>query len=138
MVLDLTILLSSASLVDLTNQRDADAATNATLLSRVCDMSVAKVESVLGTVGGYDDTDLTVGDQPALELGIRLAMHYLRSTFTLTGTNPEEWAALLSELEILATRRRRENSTPVLSKPDNTPLNTRHPHSTWPDDGDIE
>lgn len=113
--LDLVILISAPSLIDLTNQRDLDTVTNTVLLGRVCQMAAAKIGSKLGDVGDYDDTDGTIGDQEALDLGIRLALHYLTNVYTLTQTQESLTAqkAIFDELDYLAKSRRQEYTLEV-------------------------
>jgi len=113
--LDLAILISPSSLIDLTNQRDTDALVNTNLLDRTSQMAAAKIQSRLGDVGSYDDTDGTIGDQQALDLGIRLSLHYLTNVYTLTLTDAGQAAQrqLFEEIELLARSRRQEYTLEV-------------------------
>lgn len=135
---DLTLLVADKTLIDLSNQRDSDTNEDSARTLRVCQMAAANIERKLGDVGLYDDTDGTIGDLEALDLGVRLALYRYATSYTLklTAAGQEVIGTVLEELEDLAKSRRQENSTPVIGIPDNDGLNARHSSSVWADDDD--
>lgn len=137
--LDLALLVADATIIDLSRQRDGTAGQLTTRTVRVTEMAAAKVESVLGDVGAYDDTISTQGDQAALDVGIRMALYYYSQIYTLTLTDAGVAALenLLEELDTLAKRRRQANATPVVDTLDNDAINARHDSSVWDDDDDV-
>lgn len=137
--LDLAALVASATMIDLSRQRDATATENTARTTRVAQMAAAKVESRLGSSGSYDDTDGTIGDQIWLDFGVRIAMLYYSQvyTFTLTDAGVGYVGAVLDELELYRKTMVQETARIVIQRMDNEALNKRRPHSTWgsnPDD----
>lgn len=126
-------LISNPTLIDLSNQRDADLVENSVLTARVSEMAAAKVEGKLGDTGSYDDNDPLIGDLTALDLGIRigLMMYSQMYTLTLTEAGIAFFQSVLVELEDLAAQRRQEATLPVIANLDNDALNARRSHSTW-------
>lgn len=130
--LDFAVLIASATMVDLSRQRDATAGENTVKTTRVSQMAAAKVESRLGPAGQYDDTDGTIGDQIFLDLGLRLALLYYSQFYTLTLTDAGT-AAIVSIRTELEEQRVSMVQEAMLgtSVMDNTKLNDRYPHSKW-------
>ena len=137
---DLTVLIADQTLIDLSRQRDATATQDVPRTLRVSQMAASKVESVLGDVGSYDDTDGTIGDQQALDYGIRIALLYYSQMYTLTMTDAGQamQGGVLEELENLAVQRRQTQGTPVVKNRDNDAFNARHDGPLWPDDDDTD
>jgi len=137
---DLALLVADQSLIDLSRQRDATATEDTSRTLRVCQMAAAKLEGILGDAGSYDDTDVTIGDLQMLDLGVRLALRYYASVYSLTLTAEKQGLVegIMAEAEALAKSRRQANSTPVVSVADNDDLNARHDNSTWADDDDTD
>ena len=131
--LDLVLLVADKTLIDMSRQRDSTATELTTRTVRVTEIAAAVVEGKLGDVGSFDDTDQTVGDLSALDLGIRIALLRYSQFYTLTMT--EAGVAFIglwkSDLEDIAAQRRQEAMTPIVAKVDNDKLNLRKPHSTW-------
>lgn len=125
---DLAIIIASPTVIDASRQRVTTATEDTTRTARVCVLAAKKVESVLGSVGLYDDADATIGDQDALEIGIRIATHlYLyQHSLIQTPATLELWRGLLSELRELADKRCAE-VTPQYGQPDNTELDALYP-----------
>lgn len=115
---DLRILVSSPAVIDGTNQRDADTSENTTLSDRIAVMAAAKVESVLGDCGDFDDAATsTSGDIEALDIGVRLAQVRMNSTYS--GVLGEQGRNAIKEIEQelkdLAVARRQEEAVPVVA-----------------------
>ena len=134
---DLQLLISSPTMIDATNQRDADVVENTALSLRASQMAAAKIEGILGEAGNYDDADGTIGDQQMLDLGIRLAMLYMTQVYSLTlnQAGVDYIGSVIDEAKDLA-RSRRQAVAPILKSIDSDDLNKRHDGSTWPDDED--
>ncbi|MCZ7608501.1 MAG: hypothetical protein M5U25_21150 [Planctomycetota bacterium] len=137
--LDLAVLVASASIIDLSRQRDATATENTARTTRVCQMAAAKVESRLGSAGSYDTVDGTIGEQIWLDFGVRLALLYYSQvyTFTLTEKGMSYVGAVREEIEEYRQTLVQETPRTVIQRMDNEALNKRRPHSTWgsnPDD----
>lgn len=131
--LDLAVLVSGSSLIDLSRQRDVTTSQDIIKTSRVCDMAAGKVESVLGVAGVYGSHDLTIGDYSFLDFGIRLALLYYSQvySFTLSDKGTGSMESLLAEVQQYAKGLRQEASTPALSTQDNDKLNKRRNVDTW-------
>lgn len=115
---DIQVVVASAHLVDLSNQRDADVSVDTTLLTKVCNYAAAKVQSYLGT--SVDGTDLT-----AVDIGVRWATLLLKGSFSLIGgvNNSDTRDALIAELKEYRAVLVIEASTPVVGIRDNDELN---------------
>lgn len=131
--LDLAALVASATMIDLSRQRDATATENTARTTRVAQMAAAKVESRLGSAGSYDDTDGTIGDQIWLDLGVRIALLYYSQVYTFTLTEPGRAyvGMVLEELELYRQTLVQEALTSQVARVDNDTLNKRRNHSTW-------
>ena len=83
-------------------------------------MPDGKVEAVLGSVGSYDDTDDTVGDMTALDLGVRLGQ--LNLTVAAKGGDDDgtraDRQAIHAELREEAERRRQEQADGYVDEDD--------------------
>lgn len=125
---DLAVIIASPTLIDASRQRVTTATEDTTRTARVCVLAAKKVESVLGAVGSYDDADATIGDQDALEIGIRIALHLYLHAYSMVQTAETNalWQDLLKELRELAEKRVAE-VTPVYGQPDNTELDALYP-----------
>lgn len=130
---DLGVLLASATVIDLSRQRDTTTTENTARTTRVAQLSAAKIESRLGSAGSYDDTDGTIGDQKWLDLGIRLAMFYYSQVYSLvlTDAGTRYLSSVLEELELFSDVLRQEATLGVVAKVDNDGRDARYPHSTW-------
>lgn len=138
--LDLVLLVADQTLIDLSRQRDSTATELSTRTVRTTEHAAAKVESVLGDVGSYDDTDQTIGDLAALDIGTRLALLRYSQVYTLTLTadGVSYIGEIKDELDELAEQRRQEAGTPVLKSRENTTFNLRHEGDDWPDKDDSD
>ena len=97
---DIQVIVASAHLVDLTNQRDADSSVDTTILTKACDYAAAKVASYLGSVTGTDTL--------AVDIGVRWAVLQLSSSYSLLNTGGDTRAGLIAELKELQAIRRTE------------------------------
>ncbi len=133
LVVDLGVLLASATVIDLSRQRDATATENTARTARVAQLAAAKIESRLGSAGAYDDADGTVGDQKWIDLGLRLAVLYYSQIYSLvlTEAGTGYLASVLEELEMYSEVLRQEASLGIIARVDNDARNARYPHSTW-------
>jgi hypothetical protein len=118
---DLRILVSSPAMVDGTNQRGSGTTEVTAITDRIAVMAAAKVESVLGDCGDYDDAAAsTSGDLEALDIGVRLAQ--VRMSAIYSGVLGEQGRNALKDIEQelldLAEARRQEASTPVVADVD--------------------
>lgn len=136
---DLQVLIASDTLIDLTNQRDTDANEDTDISLRASQFAAAKIESILGSAGTYDDTDQTIGDQVMLDLGTRLAYERLRRMTGVWDTADEDVEKqIVEEAKDLNEARVQENALPVRKSKDNEELNKRYKSSEWPDDSDTD
>lgn len=136
---DLQVLIASNTLIDLTNQRDSDATEDTDISLRASQFAAAKIESILGSAGTYDDTDQTIGDQVMLDLGVRLAYERLRRMTGVWDTEDEDVEKqIVEEAKDLNETRVQENALPVRKSKDNEELNKRYKSSEWPDDSDTD
>ena len=128
LVIDVSLVLAAETVIDLSRQRDVTATHNTAFTTRVCKMAANKVEAILGDVGSYDDSDITVGDQDALELGLRLAILFYSNTFTLMQTpdNREALRELIDEIKELAAVRVDE-VRPQFGEPDTSDVDNIYP-----------
>jgi len=108
---DLQVVVASAHLIDLTNQRDSDATLDTTLLTGVANKASAFVQRYLGSVDSTDDA--------AVEIGVRYALYLLKGPYALISSpnNSDTRASIVAELEDLVERRALE-ATPQLGSPD--------------------
>lgn len=97
---DLELLIPEATLVDLTNRRDASATTtNDALLTRVAQLAAGEVTGRLGTSVDGDDVE-------ACAIAIDLAMHRLSTLgATFTDEGRRSLQEVRSALEALAAER---------------------------------
>lgn len=79
-------------------------------------MAAGKVQSVLGDVGSYDDTDGTIGDQEALQWACRWAWKQMSVGFQMQPDDalPQSDAQMLQELADLRAARVDEAAEPVV------------------------
>ena len=113
---DLRILVASAAVIDGTNQRGAGTTEVTAISDRIGVMAAAKIESILGDCGDFDDAATSVtGDLEALDLGVRLAQVRMNNVYSGVlledGTMYEK--DILEEAKSLAMSRRQEASEPV-------------------------
>lgn len=96
---DIQILIASAHLIDLTNQRDSDASINSALLTRTCELAAAFVKRYLGAVTSTDDE--------AVEIGVRYVALLLKGNYSLVGgaANNDTRASIVAELKELVEMR---------------------------------
>lgn len=136
---DLQVLIASDTLIDLTNQRDTDSSEDTDISLRASQFAAAKIESILGSAGTYDDTDQTIGDQVMLDLGVRLAYERLRRMTGVWDAEDEDVEKqIVEEAKDLNGARVQENALPVRKSKDNEELNKRYKSSEWPDDDDTD
>lgn len=137
---DLAVLIADKTLIDLSRQRDATATQETARTLRVCQMAAAKVESKLGDVGSFDDTDGTIGDQTALDFGVRVAMMLYSQMYSLTLTEAgrDTFVSVMTEIDAEADVRRQEAGTPVIKSRENTQFNARHTGDDFPDKDDSD
>ena len=126
--LDLAILISNDTLIDLSRQRDATATENTARTTRVSQMAAAKIESRLGAAGNYDTTDTTVGKQIFIEFGVRYAILLYSSIYTFTFSDSAKTTLddLKAEIEEYRGTLITNASTPVVGTRDNDDLNNRY------------
>lgn len=138
--LDLVLLIADQTLIDMSRQRDSTATELASRTVRTTEHAAAKVQAKLGDVGSYDDTDQTLGDLAALDLGVRLALLRYSQVYTLTLTEDGRSyiGDIREELDEEADTRRQEAGTPVLKSRENTTFNLRHEGDDWPDKDDSD
>lgn len=115
---DLAVLVASANIIDLSNQRDTDATEDTTRTARVCAMAAAKVQSYLGDVDG---TDLQ-----AVDIGVRLAAVYYSASYPLLSTKQDVLSNIYAELAELRESRLSEVE-PQLGEVDLTNLDAVYP-----------
>lgn len=127
------IVVASAHVISGSRQRSATATEDTAHTNAVANLVAAKVESILGPVGSFDDADISIGDTEALDIALRLMPIYVFNTFSLTkkGDAQTSFELLIEELENLNTSRSQEVG-PVVKSPDNTRLNNQFKSSTWP------
>ncbi len=114
---DLRILVASAAVIDGTNQRGSGTTEVTATSDRIAVMAAAKVESILGDCGDFDDAATSVaGDLEALDIGVRLAQVRMNNVYPGTlgeaGTMYEK--DILAEAHALADSRRQEATEPVV------------------------
>ncbi len=125
---DVQVVVASAHLIDLTNQRDSDSSIDSTVLSKACDLAAAKVQSYLGAVDG-DDTE-------AVDIGVRLVLVQLKQSFSLVGPVQDTRQQLIAELAELRDMRVMEVDLQVGNR-DWTNLDSVYPNTKW-DQGEVE
>lgn len=132
LVVDFAVIIADATIIDASRQRVTTATQDSARTARVCTVAAKKVESVLGSVGSYDDADATVGDQDALELGIRVALHLYLHAYSLIQTSETNtlWQDLMKELKELAEKRVSEVQ-PQFGSPDMSGLDRIYPTDQW-------
>lgn len=126
---DLRTVLPSATLVDLTNQRDTDSSENTDITER----AAAYADAV---VRGHLNSDVTGEDLEAVSIGVDLAIINLSKRFNLggTGTDGPTLQDTMTALKALQRRRRIANTSPILYSPDYTAVDRLYPITRYEDE----
>lgn len=122
----LELLVASGTIVDISNQRDADSTKNDTIIGAACNHAGRMVQRYLGR--SVDDSD-----NDAVDFGVRLAL--LRMVAVDSATLTEAGAAYMSgvmrELAQEAEARRQAVDSFEISESDHVSTDLRYPESTW-------
>lgn len=122
----LELLVASGTIVDLSNQRDADVAKNDTILGAACNHAGRMVQRALGR--SVDD-----GDNDAVDFGVRLAL--LRMVAVDSATLTEAGAAYMSGVmrELANEREARMQAVDSfeISESDHVDTDLRYPEDQW-------
>lgn len=124
----LRLVISSASLIDWSNQRDADAAEDTARTTAVVDGAAAYVKSILGdTVDGDDAT--------AVWLTVKYATLLYSQFYPVTLLEAGQlWIGdVRTEIKDEAERRRNAIIGLDLNTPDMVDLDLRYPQEIWDD-----
>jgi hypothetical protein len=126
----LQVVVAAGTVVDLTNQRDADVAADTTLLTGVCNQAARKVRRRLGDVSDTDDD--------AVDFAVRFALLDLATFHSLTFTDGgmAYVAGVERDLAEEAKARRQANSVYQLSLEDITTHDDRWDEETWDESAD--
>lgn len=128
-VTELAVVIASANMIDLSNQRDTDVAEDTTRTAKVAELAAAKVKSYLGDV---DSTDVQ-----AVDIGLRIALLYYSNNYSLIQgqAGRDALQSIYAELDELRQSRLSEIE-PQLGSPDLTNLDALYPTETEWDDPD--
>lgn len=128
---DLRVLVSSKTLIDLTNVRDADTTEDTAITTKAAAHAAAKIQSRLGTAIDGDDTT-------AVDLGVRLALARLKTVYSarMTPEGADYIAGLDAEIDAEADIRAAEASVTHVVEDDHTDSNERYPDPSWDDPDD--
>lgn len=116
----LQVVVASGTVIDLTNQRDADSSVDSTLLLAVSKQAGDKVRRHLG--------DVTDTDYDAIDFGVRLALLDLATFWSLTLTDGglAYVSGVMTEMREEAQARRQANQVMQLSLEDLTDEDDRY------------
>lgn len=124
----LDLLVASGTIIDLTNQRDADVAKDSTNFSAVCNHAARHVQRKLGRT--VDDSD-----DDAVDFGVRIALLLMVSMYscTLTQDGAAYAAGVYTELRDEATARRQAHQGFDVTEEDLGEEDDRWPEQQWDD-----
>lgn len=114
---DMRILISAAAMADGTNQRGSGTTEVTATSDRIAVMAAAKIESICGDAGDFDDAATSVaGNLDMLDLGVRLAQVRMQNVYpgVLSEAGTMQEKDILAEAHDLADALRQEESTPVV------------------------
>lgn len=122
----LQVVIASKTVIDLTNQRDADSSVDSTLLAAVAEESAKAVRRQLGQ--SVDDTD-----DDAVDFGVRIAVLRLTVDYSLTMTQDGATytAGVYSEMRREAEARRQAQTSLDIAEEDYSTHDARFNAETW-------
>jgi hypothetical protein len=124
-VVQLELLVAAGTVISLTNQQDADASVDATLLLATANHAARHVRRKLGDVDETDDD--------AVDFGVRLALLRMIAVYscTLTEGGAAYTSGVIRELEDEAEARRQAVDSFEMVEEDHADLDLRYPETTW-------
>lgn len=106
---EIQVLVADKTLIDLTRQRSSTTTLNTTRLTKMCEMTAARVQAYLGVISTYDSTNNDHVE--ACDLGTRLLLLRIRQVYP--GTMTAEGVAYIGDVmaELNEARQRRQDES---------------------------